>query len=247
MGSTKELKQFRALTFDCYGTLIDWESGIWNSLQPLLDANDHTVVTRPEALGAFSICESEQEALTPDAPYPEILARVHEALAARLDLKTTAALDERFGSSVGDWPAFDDSVEALRYLKTRYKIVILSNVHREGIQRSIQKLGVVFDAVYTAEDIGSYKPSPRNFEYMLDHLKQDLELDHADILHTAQSLYHDHAPARALGLANAWIDRQRLSEGGDWGATKKLAEPPETDFTFFSLEELAAALRAELG
>ena len=143
-----------------------------------------------------------------------------------------------------NWPAFPDTADALRYLKTRYRLVILSNVSRDGFAASNRKLGVEFDAVYTAQDIGSYKPAPANFEYLLEHLRRDLGLDKQDILHTAQSLFHDHVPAKSFGLATAWIDRQRLSETGNWGATAKLDELPTTDFLFHSMGEMAAAVAA---
>ena len=133
------------------------------------------------------------------------------------------------------WPAFPDTADALRALERHYRLVILSNVHRDGFAASNRKLGVEFDAIYTAQDIGSYKPADANFEYLLSHLKSDFGLEKADILHTAQSLHHDHTPARRFGLANAWIDRQRLSEGGSWGATEKVEAMPETDFVFFSM------------
>lgn len=247
MGDSRELGDFKVLTFDCYGTLIDWESGIWDALQPLLAAHGCRHVTRGIALRAYSECESEQERATPTAAYHEILASVHAALARRFELDTTAALDADFARSIEHWPAFPDTADALRYLKTRYALVILSNVHRDGFRASSRKLGVEFDAVYTAEDIGSYKPSRANFDYLLEHLRRDLGLDPSDVLHTAQSLYHDHQPARALNLANAWVDRQRLSEGGDWGATRELRERPETDFVFFSMGEMASAVEAERG
>jgi FMN phosphatase YigB (HAD superfamily) len=98
--------------------------------------------------------------------------------------------------------------------------------------------------VYTAQDIGSYKPSRANFEYMLSHLERDFGLGPRDVLHTAQSLHHDHATARAMGLANVWIDRQRLSVGGHWGATAALAQRPAVDRIFFSMQEMAAAVEA---
>ena len=187
----------------------------------------------------------EQQAETPAMLYAELLTHVHPAIAAQFELQTTTQLDADFGNSVPHWPAFADTADALRYLKTRYKLVILSNVDRAGFAASNRKLGVEFDAIYTAEDIGSYKPTPANFEYMLDHLKRDHGLGKADILHTAQSLFHDHAPARAFGLANAWIDRQRLSESDNWGATAKVEQRPEMDFLFFSMGEMAEAVRAE--
>jgi len=138
-------------------------------------------------------------------------------------------------------PAFADSAGALRKLKKRYRLVILSNVDRAGFAASNRKLGVEFDAVYTAEDIGSYKPDPRNFRFMLDHLKADFGIDKAQILHTAQSLFHDHVEARAHGLANAWIDRQGLSGSDNWGATAKVAERPECDFVYADMISLAKA------
>ncbi len=250
------LTDHRVLTFDCYGTLIDWESGIWDALQPLIMHNAGAdpdrrgpalEVTRATALRAFAQCESRQEQATPGLRYPELLGRVHRRIAEELHLETSADLDVAFGASVPHWPAFPDTADALRVLRRRYRLVILSNVHREGIAASNRKLGVAFDAIYTAEDIGSYKPADANFEYLLTHLQSDLGLDRADVLHTAQSLHHDHAPANRFGLANAWIDRQRLSAGGSWGATEQVQSMPATDFVFFSLAEMAAAVAAEAG
>jgi len=239
----RSLSDYQALTFDCYGTLIDWEGGIWDAFQPVLAANG-AGVTRGEALAAFGRHEAAAEGSSPAMRYPQILVSVHRAMAAEFGLTTTEALDAAFGASVPHWPAFADSADALRYLKTRYKLVILSNVDRDGFAASNRKLGVEFDAIYTAEDIGSYKPDPRNFDYLLEHLQADLGLTAGEVLHTAQSLRHDHVPARAAGLANAWIDRQRLSAGGDWGATAPVPEMPATDFVFFSMAEMAEAVRA---
>ena len=222
----KRLTDYRVLTFDCYGTLIDWECGIWDALQPLLMQGGRSDLTRDAALLAFAKFETRHERDTPDLRYPELLARVHRSMAESFGTETSNTLDEAFGASVPLWPAFPDSADALRALKGHYKLVILSNVHRGGFAASNRKLGVEFDAVYTAEDIGSYKPADANFEYLLAHLDSDLGMDRADILHTAQSLHHDHVPARRFGLANAWIDRQRLSEDGSWGATEKVATIP---------------------
>lgn len=241
------LKAFKVLTFDCYGTLIDWEAGIWDAFQPLLMENADCPAARDILLEAFAEHESRLESDLPSLPYPEILRRVHHSVAAQLGLQTTEKLDTNFGDSLPNWPAFADTAEALRFLKQHYRLVILSNVHQEGFAASNNKLGVVFDAVYTAEDIGSYKPDHANFEYMLAHLKNDFGLEKQDILHTAQSLFHDHVPARFFGLATAWIDRQHLSESGQWGATARLDEQPQTDFLFHSMGEMAAALKAELG
>ncbi len=241
----ERLTNYKVLTFDCYGTLIDWESGIWDALQPLLMANGCDAVTRSPGLEAFAEIEGAQESETPDMLYPVVLARVHASFAARFDLRTTAELDAAFGASLPHWPAFPDTADALRELKRHFKLVILSNVNRDGFAASNRKLGVAFDAIYTAEDVGSYKPTPGNFEYMLEHLSAEHGLEAGDVLHTAQSLFHDHVPARAFGLANAWIDRQGLAEGGDWGATARVAERPGTDFVFPTMAAMAEAVCAE--
>jgi 2-haloalkanoic acid dehalogenase type II len=243
----RPLGAFKVLTFDCYGTLIDWEAGIWDAFQPLIASNLEMPVTRIAMLEAFAAFENRQESETPAMSYPEVLARVHGLVAAKFALRSSAALDRDFGQSVPHWPAFADTAEALRYLKTRYRLVVLSNVHRAGFAASNRKLGVEFDAIYTAEDIGTYKPSPRNFEYLVQHLRADHGLVKEDILHTAQSLFHDHVPARSFGLATAWIDRQRLSKTGHWGATAKVDERPETDYLFHSMGEMATAVEAEYG
>jgi 2-haloacid dehalogenase len=238
------LHDFKVLTFDCYGTLIDWESGIWDAMQPLLMAGNEAGIHRVEALAAFAKAESATEHEIPDALYPDILYRVHEKLADRFGVSTNDELNAAFANSVGHWPAFPDTADALRELKKHYRLVILSNVNRDGFAASNRKLGVEFDAIYTAEDVGSYKPSPANFEYLLSNLEADFGLGKEDILHTAQSLFHDHVPAKTFGLANAWIDRQRLSESGAWGATARIDEMPDIDFKFFSMGEMAEAVAA---
>jgi len=174
--------------------------------------------------------------------YPDLLTHVHRAMASHFELKTTAELDERFGDSVRYWPAFPDSADALRRLKKHYQLVILSNVNRDGFAASNQKLGVEFDAIYTAQDVGTYKPNPGNFQYMLDALRADFGTEQSEILHTAQSLHHDHLPAWKHGFQRAWIDRQRLSEGGNWGATAKVGdELPDPEFLYFTMMDMADA------
>jgi 2-haloalkanoic acid dehalogenase type II len=238
---SRRLTEFKVLTFDCYGTLIDWETGIWDALQPLLMANPSARLTRAAALAAFGEVETAEQERSPRALYPDILASTHRELAGRCGLSTTPELDAEFGASIPHWPAFADTAGALHALKARYRLVILSNVDRRSIAATNRKLGVVFDAIYTAEDIGSYKPSPRNFHYMLDRLAADFGLSPTDVLHTAQSLYHDHVPAKAIGLASAWIDRQGLSRGGSWGATAAVKDRPAVDFTFLTLGAMAEA------
>src|SRR4051794_21597418 len=149
-------------------------------------------------------------------PYSDLLAEVHGQLAAAWGTAPDEAEAARFGDSIGDWPAFPDTANALVYLKQHYRLVILSNVDRAGFQATQRRLGVVPDAVYTAQDIGSYKPDPRNFAYLIQQLAAD-GVARGQVLHVAQSLFHDHVPAQAAGLASAWIDRRHDAEGS--GAT----------------------------
>ncbi len=238
-----KLTDFHALTFDCYGTLIDWESGIWAALQPLIQANDFKI-SREAALAAYGTIEPAQEHETPDLVYRELLVLVHAKIAAAWNLESTPALDKAFGLSIPLWPAFADSADALAYLKQYYKLGILSNVDRQSFAGSNLKLGVEFDAICTAEDIGSYKPDARNFEYLVGEIEK-LGLKKADILHTAQSLYHDHVPAAALGLARCWINR-RGDTGTGSGATKPVTKMPKLNFQFPSMAAMVEAHKTEL-
>ena len=240
-----KLSDFKVLTFDCYGTLIDWESGILRALRPLADRAGGAL-DGEAILAAFASIESARQAATPDLPYAALLATVHTCLADVWAVPGDAVESERFGASIGDWPPFPDTIEALAALKRRYKLVILSNVDRLSFHATNQRLGVTFDAIYTAQDIGSYKPDPRNFTYLIDRLAED-GFHKSDILHVAQSLYHDHAPANAAGLASAWIDRRHGAAGrggAGWGATPPPPRGARYDYCFKSLAELAAAVEA---
>ena len=238
-----KLTDFDVLTFDCYGTLIDWETGIYRALGPLIAASGRDM-GRNEALEAFADMESAQEHETPGMIYPDLLAAVHGRLGARWGASPSPDQNAAFGASIPDWPPFADSADALCYLKDHYKLVILSNVDRASFAASAAKLGVDFDAVYTAEDIGSYKPSLNNFNYMLDRLAA-MGIAKSAILHTAQSLFHDHAPAKAVGLARCWIDRRGGEDGS--GATKAVDEIPDVHFHFDGMAALAHAHRAAQG
>ncbi|MDQ2137885.1 haloacid dehalogenase type II [Alcaligenaceae bacterium A4P071] len=237
------LSGFKVLTFDCYGTLIDWETGIHDGLQPLLAKRDNPL-SKDEALEIYARHEAEQEKSTPDMPYSQLLSVVYKRVAKEWGIAVDNQEANIFGASVPDWPEFPDSVEALAYLKQHYKLVILSNVDRISFRASNARLKVAFDAIYSAQDIGSYKPDPKNFEYMLARLKTDLGLEKSDVLHTAQSLFHDHATANQFGLASAWIDRRHNADG--WGATMPPPGTPHVDFRFESMAALAQAHRDEL-
>jgi len=234
------LGDFRVLSFDCYGTLIDWETGIVKALQPL--AAKAGAPSRARILETFARHEAAQEAEKPTMIYSQLLGAVHARMAKEWGVKTAAEEDARFGASVGEWPTFEDSSAALQYLKQHYKLVILSNVDRESSARTNKKLDVAFDWIFTAQDIGSYKPALKNFEYMIAKLK-DAGFGKETILHTAESLFHDHAPANKLGLASVWVHRRHAQEG--FGATAAPKEMPHYDFRFTSMREMADAHRAE--
>jgi len=236
------LGEFKALSFDCYGTLIDWESGMIAALAGLTDRVAQPL-TRDEILQAHARHESQQQAQTPGKPYREILPIVYKRLAEQWGVPVNNAECESYGKSVQDWPAFVDSPGALAYLKKYYKLIILSNVDNRTFQHSNDKLQVDFDAIYSAEDVGAYKPSDRNFDYMKAHLA-DLGLEPHEVLHTAESLFHDHLPASRHGFAKCWIYRRHAQEG--YGATMTPAETPDVDFRFNSMADLVKAHQEEL-
>jgi 2-haloalkanoic acid dehalogenase type II len=163
-------------------------------------------------------------------------------MGARFDVPVSDADGTAFGASVGAWPAFADSPDALVRLKRRFKLIILSNIDRASFARSNQRLGVEFDAILTAQDIGSYKPDPRNFEALL-RTAGDLGVGHDGLLHVAQSLYHDHVPAKAAGLATVWIDRRAGSAGT--GATPAPTVDVRPDWVFPTLAAFADAVERQ--
>ena len=237
-----KLSDFQALTFDCYGTLIDWETGLLAALSPLA-ARARQPLSRDKMLEDYASCEHMQEHYTPTKKYSEILAVVYKRLAEQWN--TPAEWNEclAFGRSVGEWPAFPDSPPALRYLKQHLRLYPLTNVDNESFAHSNRKLEVQFDGVMTAEDIGSYKPSLRNFNYLLERLESH-GIRRNEVLHVAQSLMHDHVPANELGLASCWIDRRHGKTGS--GAARLPQKMPRYEFRFTSLGELAEAHRKEL-
>lgn len=232
-----QLSDFDALSFDCYGTLIDWEAGILAVLQPWaqrggLDADGERL------LAAYSAAEARAEAEHPAELYPQILSRsfrsVGDALHAEVSDDDARALAE----SVPDWPAFPDSAEALQRLGERFRLIVLSNVDRHSFAGSQQRLGVEFTSVLTAEDIGSYKPSPRNFSALLSESER-LGIGEGQLLHVAQSLFHDHVPAQRAGLPTVWINRRHDRPG--WGATPAPAADVTPGWEFPSMAEFADA------
>lgn len=216
-----DFNQYRVLTFDCYGTLIDWERGILNALRPVLDRHDITL-SDDEALELFGELESAAES-GPYLSYREVLTTVLAGVAERLGF--TLADDEQLAlsESVGDWPPFPDTVEGLRALARHFDLVILSNVDDDLFARSAERLKVDFANVITAQQVGSYKPNRRNFEAAIERVGVPKE----QVLHVAQSLFHDIEPANEIGLTTVWVNRRHDRPG--YGATPPASAQPDLE------------------
>lgn len=234
-----ELRTFRALTFDCYGTLIDWERGILEVLRPW--AERHGIEAPDEALlERYGQAEARLEQAEPALLYPDVLRGAQTELARLYGVPEDPAEADAFARSIRDWPPFPDSAGALHYLKRHFRSGILSNVDRESFRFSNERLGVAFDLVVTAQEVGSYKPKPGHFHEAFRRL-DELGVAREEILHVAQSLYHDIAPATALGLKTVWVDRRRGKGGA--GLTPPAAAQP--DLVVASLAELVELHKAQ--
>jgi 2-haloacid dehalogenase len=221
---------FDVLTFDCYGTLIDWESGIGSALRPVF--GHHKIrADMDRTLELYAELEAEAEQAE-YRDYKTILATVLEGLGARLGFRPTPAETTRFSRSVEDWPPFSDSARALRALKQKYKLAIISNIDDDLFAFSARRLEVPFDWVITAQQARSYKPSLNNFRVAIERIG----VPTARILHVAQSLFHDIAPAKELGLATVWVNRRHDTTG--FGATPPARAQPDLEVP--DLEALAA-------
>jgi 2-haloacid dehalogenase len=219
----------KALSFDCYGTLIDWERGLLGALKPWVAEFGEAKV-----LAGFADVEPSVEHAHPAWPYRDVISEVYHQMAEEFHVDANATDAFAFAVSVGLWPPFPDTVTALRRLKKRFRLYILSNVDEVSISGTIAQLETDFDGVFTAEAIGSYKPDLRNFEYLLKRLDKR-GIAAAELVHVAQSLYHDHVPAKQLCLQTVWIDRTQ----GRAGAAKMPDPVPAFDARFATLAELA--------
>jgi 2-haloacid dehalogenase len=232
-----KLTDFDALSFDCYGTLIDWEAGLSAVLVPWARERGLTL-TAEQLLTEYSGIEAAVEAEAPARLYPDVLARSMELLGARLGAEVTSEDAARLGTSVPDWPAFPDSRDALLALGQRFDLIIVSNVDRASFAASSTRLGATFACVITAQDVGSYKPSPRNFDALAAEAAR-LGIGPGRLLHVAQSLFHDHLPAKRAGLPTVWINRRHDRAG--WGATPEPPAPVTPDWEFPSMAAFAEA------
>jgi 2-haloacid dehalogenase len=210
---------FEALTFDCYGTLIDWERGILETLAPVI-GRDGGAVDRERVLEVYARNEASLEA-GEYLPYGEIVTRAMTAVCAEFGVEADDDERARFGRSVGEWPPFEDSPEALRRLSSKFRLGVITNCDDDLFALSAQRLGIRFDWVVSAQQARAYKPSERPFRLALERI--DVPSDR--ILHVAQSLFHDHVLANRLGLASVWIDRRRGKPGS--GATPPAEATPD--------------------
>jgi 2-haloacid dehalogenase len=216
-----DFDRFGILTFDCYGTLIDWESGILAALRPVLEK--HGVrMSDDEILERHGASESAVQSGA-FLPYAEVLRRVMDRLGEQAAITLEAGEREALVDSIGRWPAFPDTQAALAALKRRYRLVVVSNVDDDLFARTAPSLGVEMDDVITALQVRSYKPAPAHFERMLERTGARKER----VLHVAQSLFHDIAPARALGFATVWVNRRAGKAGG--GATPPADVRPDLE------------------
>ena len=225
-----DFSRFQVLTFDCYGTLIDWESGILGALRPLLAAHGKTLDD-----GAILALYSELEpAIQQESyrPYRQVLEEVVRALGQRLGFSPTDAEAESLPFSLRNWLPFPDTVAALHALKSRYRLGVISNIDDDLFAMTAQHLEVPFDFLVTAQQAGSYKPSTNNFKLALERIGLPAE----KVLHCAESLYHDVAPARSLGLATVWVNRHVGKSRPS--ATRKADIRPDLEVT--DLKTLAA-------
>ncbi len=237
------LCDFRALSFDCYGTLIDWERGILAILRPWA-AREGVAASDEELLDAFARAETLCQRESPRRLYPDILRAVHARIAERWGKASRAQDADALANSIGDWPAFPDTAASLAQLERWHRLVVVSNVDRASFARTQEQLGVKFDAVVTAEEVGAYKPDAAMFRRALE-VVAGWGIARREVLHVAQSLYHDHAPAKALGLATVWVHRRRGKAG--WGATPAPASAAQPDWEVGDLAELAALEAHERG
>jgi 2-haloacid dehalogenase len=216
-----DLTRFKVLTFDCYGTMIDWETGIFSALRPILVAHQKTI-----ADSALLELYGELEAAAEQPPfqsYREVLQSVVLGLGERLGFMPTAAEARSLPESLARWQPFSDTVEALRILKTRYQLAVISNIDDDLFAATLPKLEVAFDHVITAQQARCFKPGMKIFEMA----EKRIGVPRQEWLHVGQSVYHDVIPAKLLGIASVWVNRASPRTGA--GAAKSAVATPDLE------------------
>jgi putative hydrolase of the HAD superfamily len=236
-----KLSDFKVLTFDVVGTLIDFETGILNYMRPIvqragLDADDGRIL---EAYGRGEVVAQGEH---PDSPFPPLLDRIYRVAAEDLGLPADDGEAAGLRESIPDWPAFPDAVEALKRLRQRYRLVAVTNSDNWALAAFARTLDEPFDEKISSEMAGASKPDPRVFEFFLKR-QEAAGFKKSDILHTAQSQYHDIGVAHRLGFATCWIER-RMGQVGT-GGTPAVEEKTKPDWHFPTLAALADAVERE--
>ena len=218
---------FDALTFDCYGTLIDWETGILNGLKAALGSG---IEGESDAQLLARFAHHEHAAEVPYKNYREVLGLTSRMLAGEVGLETSPEQEAQFGASVLDWPAFPDSHDALVSLQERFKLVVITNCDDDLFAASAARLGITFDEVITAAQVGSYKPNIETFHVDHEKIQRTLGIPKDRILHVAQSLFHDHAPAKSIGMTTVHIKRRGNGAAPQASATPDAVFPDMKSF-----------------
>ena len=218
MASPIDWTSVKALSFDIFGTLVDWESGIYDAARA--SAVGPYLPSRSETLNGIDDHDVEIQSQNPTMLQCDVIAEGLRRYVKDLGLVADGKLSQdevdqaskEYGAKIGEYPAFDDTIKAIQTLGKRFKLIPLTNVDRESFSRTLAGplKGCHFDAIYTAQDIGSYKPDLKNFHYLFDHAKSDLGIEKRDLVHVAQSLFHDHRPAKKLDIPSVWVDRKGL-------------------------------------
>jgi 2-haloacid dehalogenase/putative hydrolase of the HAD superfamily len=227
-----DFERYKVLTFDCYGTLIDWDSGISDLVRPWL-SDMRSAVPPDLVVSTFALMQARHQQVRPALLYPEVLRRAWRDIEEQFGWDENPERAETFAHSVGSWKPFPDTVESLRYLSGCYQLGILSNVDNASILSTLKLLDVPFSTVVTAEDVKSYKPGLPHFEEAIKRFAAS-GIQKSEILHVAQSKHHDMIPGRQFGLTTVWVNRRHGKKGT--GAT--LAATAESDLTVNSLAEL---------
>lgn len=213
--------KYEVLTFDCYGTLIDWESGILRAVKKLLKAHNVNL-SDEQILELFAAIETEQES-SEYIKYREILRRVVKKLGDQFGFEPDTTELDALAHSIANWQPFPDTVEALKVLKNKFKLAVISNIDDDLFSLTTKLLNTNFDWVITAEQTQSYKPSLHNFEVA----RARIGLPFEKILHVAQSIYHDIIPAKSLGISTVWVNRRKNKKG--FGATPSASGQPDLE------------------
>ena len=226
--------RYEWVSFDCYGTLVDWETGISGVVGGVLESRG-VRMSKGEILGLFAEMEPRvQQGPECFVKYREVLRRVMGLMGSELGVELSESELGCLADTLPDWPVFPDAIGALGALKERYRLAVISNVDDDLFVRTAEGLGVEFDAVVTAEQVGSYKPDMRNFEVA----KERMGVEKGRWLHVAESLYHDIGPANRLGIASVWVNR-----GDRGGGTRRSEAVPDLEVADLgALVEIACAV-----